>query len=299
MTLHIETQNIKGALNDAVRSSALLTELDGRDEADRPDVMFYSEAYTPGSRRLSIVERAFDSRGYAMVPFDYDDRPERIDAHGGALVFRKDLQRRGVEPEVVRLGGRNAVWAWLQDPETGIGWGAVGTHLKDDGVRARQKMAVALASLATAGGYAEPDEALAVMGTINSLARDDPHAAMLRWALPLRPALRPFAARPGHRPETGWRRKVSLIERSIGMATDGVLNGLQEDLGVKTTDPAATPTVPADNPRLRTTYILTRGMEVHAQGIGERNTDIESGKHNLLAGSLAVWAEVKPIEPVY
>lgn len=300
--LNFATQRLNDTLDYPKVTEGLLESI----EAANHDVLFLAQAYNPLAAipgdRIDAFEWNLAGLGYKSLYFGYNDPDGRRDQHGGWLAVKQDLLRVGwPNGGAPRLAGRCAVWLSVTDRHTGQDIGVMAAHLDDRSSERRFKMLDDLWPILDEG----PERVAGrwvLMGPMNSIERDDPHAKVLRRVDALRRSgvvreiWDKLIATPGEVPERGLRRILSLAARGSDMATDGVADTLRA-LNLVSVDPAYTPTARSGGLALRLTDIRYAESRLHVvdYGVEPPHPGMATGRGNYLQADSKVWAYLRPI----
>jgi endonuclease/exonuclease/phosphatase family metal-dependent hydrolase len=184
-----------------------------------PDVMVLTEACPSDdkgilTKTLDVIER----NGYAISYVDEEIKPERPDIHGLLVAAKYELEPR---LKAVPLVGRMAIKGEMVIPQAGIAMQFFGQHSSDMTEEDRSKDILALIEDATdyTGGLLSPT---VVAGDFNTFRRHGLKPLILRS---VGRVANMFEATPPH-VLTGWRRKVSVVQRVGEMAHGNALEQL-------------------------------------------------------------------------
>lgn len=219
----IAAWNIKDGLSDVAtgekngksRAQKVVETLLGEDH----EAIILSEAYRAKyrSKAKPWLKELSASGGYAAMGVNeemYDDRP---DAHGVAMLVKKELLVK--RPEYLPLAGRYALRAMVLDPLSNQPYHLFGYHGNDKTEKLRE------ADAAKLGDYLPFDsegqaESTVLAGDLNTMDGSRPPAQLLRFLRPFTRLLPAEAPDPDNPPKDGFgqlKRIGSLAQRSAEM----------------------------------------------------------------------------------
>jgi len=222
------------------------------------DAVVLSEAYHAEDRAKAVpwLKELSRSGNYTVFAVDeerFDDRP---DAHGVALLVKKELLVR--DPTFIPLAGRYALRATLRDSISQQPYHLFGYHGNDKNEELREADARRLGDyLPLEGGQLVEPTVLA--GDLNAMEGSSATAVALKGLRPFARLLPAEAPDPNNPPRTfvqKVKRVGSLTQRSTEMAI-GRTMALYQSYGFKNADKNMIPTISERGLSLKLDHILT------------------------------------------
>jgi len=222
----------------------------------QPDVAIFPEAYDADRTETVVVAiQQLKSLGYEVLHGLYDDKDGRKDRHGTILLVRQGLQAADKPSGLLWIGLRNAIQAWVVDPDTQHTVHVVGVHLND---RSEAKRQAELDDLL--GKIIKPDEPTIIAGDLNAIYRQDAKGFVVSAArfinllvrAHLFPAPEPVVATHSKK---NLGRVGSLSKRMSEIASGKTLARLQA-AGLTDADPTHMRTYPAARPVVQLDHIM-------------------------------------------
>jgi endonuclease/exonuclease/phosphatase family metal-dependent hydrolase len=244
MAIEVFSQNARDGFSDEKRAHQLID----RVEELNPSVAVFPEAYTQGEEGLlDYVQEDLEDLGYLVTLGHYDDADGRSDRHGILAVVKESLAVPNKPGRLVRTAGRNAVEAWLVDPETELEAHFQGVHLDDREESTRMAQARTLRGDILAGDF-------------NAMHRESTNNPKIKVGHAIA-ALTRVGIMPKTTPKS-IEEKFSLGKiGSLGYRLHGMALGTtMENLGTryKDADEDHQPTMPASKPFAQLDHILVR-----------------------------------------
>lgn len=214
MSVAITSWNVQELTGQPERMPGVMSEIQGLDT----DVIVLQEAFTEETPTSDVLALRTNLQGMGYVStIDvlYDDDDGRLDRHGMIMASRVEASL-----SQVRLAGRNAIKACLQDEESRHPITVVGAHFDDRHEQTRQEQAFAAVVLLASA------ERACIVGDLNALHEESKQARVLRSISSMvrhLPYTNPYPGQP-----MSLQRVGSIAQRLCGMADGGTIQILRD-----------------------------------------------------------------------